>query len=91
MEEKKIDQQVAPQVVEDIDSTIALGTTSLVDKTMDESAVMSERKIEKVKQRQRVAKIVGKIGVYVFLIAMALIVLFPFYWMIISSLKTKDE
>ncbi|MBQ2914418.1 MAG: carbohydrate ABC transporter permease [Clostridia bacterium] len=52
---------------------------------------MSERKIEKVKQRQRVAKIVGKIGVYVFLIAMALIVLFPFYWMIISSLKTKDE
>lgn len=91
MEEKKIDQQVAPQVVEDIDSTIALGTTSLVDKTMDESAVMSERKIEKVKQRQRVAKIVGKIGVYAFLIAMALIVLFPFYWMIISSLKTKDE
>ena len=91
MEEKKIDQQVAPQVVEDIDSTIALGTTSLVDKTMDESAVMSERKIEKVKQRQRVAKIVGKIGVYAFLIAMALIVLFPFYWMIISSLKSKDE
>lgn len=91
MEEKKIDQQVAPQVVEDVDSTIALGTTSLVDKTMDESAVMSERKIEKVKQRQRVAKIVGKIGVYAFLIAMALIILFPFYWMIISSLKTKDE
>ena len=91
MEEKKIDQQVAPQVVEDIDSTIALGTTSLVDKTMDESAVMSERKIEKVKQRQRVAKVIGKIGVYAFLIAMALIVLFPFYWMIISSLKTKDE
>ncbi|MBQ9125521.1 MAG: carbohydrate ABC transporter permease [Clostridia bacterium] len=52
---------------------------------------MSERKIEKVKQRQRVAKIVGKIGVYAFLIAMALIVLFPFYWMIISSLKSKDE
>ncbi len=91
MEEKKIDQQVAPQVVEDIDSTIALGTTSLVDKTMDESAVMSERKIEKVKQRQRIAKIIGKVGVYAFLIAMALIVLFPFYWMIISSLKTKDE
>ena len=91
MEEKKIDQQVAPQVVEDIDSTSALGTTSLVDKTMDESAVMSERKIEKVKQRQRVAKVIGKIGVYAFLIAMALIVLFPFYWMIISSLKTKDE
>lgn len=91
MEEKKIEQQVAPQVVDDIDSTIALGTTSLVDKTIDESAVMAERKMEKVKKRQRIAKVIGKIGVYAFLIAMALIVLFPFYWMIISSLKTKDE
>ena len=91
MEEKKIEQQVAPQVVDDIDSTIALGTTSLVDKTIDESAVMAERKMEKVKKRQRIAKIIGKIGIYAFLIAMALIVLFPFYWMIISSLKTKDE
>ncbi|MBQ8433412.1 MAG: carbohydrate ABC transporter permease, partial [Clostridia bacterium] len=94
MEEKKIDQQVAPQVVEDvqdIDSKIAFGTNSLVDKAMDESAVMTERKIEQVKKRQRVAKVIGQVGVYVFLIAMALIVLFPFYWMIISSLKTKDE
>ena len=91
MEEKKIEQQVAPQVVDDIDSTIALGTTSLVDKTIDESAVMAERKMEKVKKRQRIAKVIGKIGIYAFLIAMALIVLFPFYWMIISSLKTKDE
>lgn len=91
MEEKKIDQQVAPEVVEDIDSKIALGTNSLVDKTMDESAVMAERKMERVKKAQRVAKVVGTIGVYIFLIVMALIVLFPFYWMIISSLKTKDE
>jgi len=30
-------------------------------------------------------------GTYLFLIIMALIVLFPFYWMIISSLKTLDE
>lgn len=91
MEEKKIDQQVAPEVVDDIDSKIALGTNSLVDKTMDESAVMAERKIERVKKAQRVAKVIGTVGVYIFLIAMALIVLFPFYWMIISSLKTKHE
>ena len=53
MEEKKIDQQVAPQVVEDvqdIDSKIAFGTNSLVDKAMDESAVMTERKIEQDKK-----------------------------------------
>ena len=91
MEENKMNQQVAPEVVDDIDSKIALGTVSLVDKTMDESAVMAERKMERVKKAQRIAKVIGTIGVYVFLIAMALVVLFPFYWMIISSLKTKDE
>ncbi|MBQ8910575.1 MAG: carbohydrate ABC transporter permease [Oscillospiraceae bacterium] len=35
--------------------------------------------------------ILVKIGTYAFLIAMALIVLFPFYWMIISSLKSTAE
>lgn len=89
MEEKKIDQQVAPEVVED--SQIAFGTESLVDSTIDQSAVMAERKIEMVKKRQRVLRVLGQIGVYVFLIIMAIIVLFPFYWMLISSLKTKTE
>ncbi len=41
--------------------------------------------------RSRVVKALVKIGTYLFLGAMALIVLFPFYWMIISSLKTLDE
>ena len=41
--------------------------------------------------RSRVVKTLVKIGTYLFLGAMALIVLFPFYWMIISSLKTLDE
>ena len=41
--------------------------------------------------RSRVVKILVKIGTYLFLGAMALIVLFPFYWMIVSSLKTLDE
>lgn len=89
MEEKKIDQQVAPEVVED--SQIAFGTESLVDSTIDQSAVMAERKIEMVKKRQRVLRVLGQIGVYAFLIVMAIIVLFPFYWMLISSLKTKTE
>jgi len=33
----------------------------------------------------------GKTGTYAFLLIMALIILFPFYWMIISSLKTLPE
>ncbi|MGN0794933.1 MAG: carbohydrate ABC transporter permease [Aristaeellaceae bacterium] len=31
------------------------------------------------------------VGTYTFLLLMALIVLFPFYWMLISSVKTLDE
>ncbi len=41
--------------------------------------------------RSRIVKTLVKTGTYLFLGAMALVVLFPFYWMIISSLKTLDE
>ena len=41
--------------------------------------------------RSRIVKTAVKAGTYLFLGLMALIVLFPFYWMIISSLKTLDE
>ena len=40
---------------------------------------------------QRVMRVFSLSGTYLFLGLMALIVLFPFYWMIISSLKTLDE
>ena len=53
--------------------------------------VMQSRDIEKVKTLARIWKIVGTVLVYAFLIFIALIVLFPFYWMIISSLKTLEE
>ena len=39
----------------------------------------------------RIGGILIKIGVYGFLFLMALIVLFPFYWMILSSVKTEGE
>ena len=52
---------------------------------------MVERDMEQVKKRQKTAKVVSKIVVYIFLIIMAVIVLFPFYWMIISSLKDLAE
>ena len=41
--------------------------------------------------RSRIIKALVKTGTYLFLGVMALIVLFPFYWMIISSLKTLEE
>lgn len=53
--------------------------------------VMKKRDIGKISKRQLVGKIFVQIGLYAFLTIMALVVLFPFYWMLISSLKTLDE
>ena len=58
---------------------------------MAELNVMQNRDMKKVSAHQRVVKIAVKILVYAFLITMGIIILFPFYWMIISSLKNVDE
>lgn len=58
---------------------------------MSTTTVMQERDIQKRTFMQKMFKIFGKTGTYAFLLIMALIVLFPFYWMIISSLKTLPE
>ena len=47
--------------------------------------------MQQVSIQQKIGKLVVKFFVYLFLIIMAVIVLFPFYWMIISSLKTLAE
>ena len=53
--------------------------------------VMQAKDLQKVSTASKVTQILVKIGVYAFLAVMALIVLFPFYWMIISSLKDLSE
>ncbi len=53
--------------------------------------VMQAKDIKKVSAGQTVLQILAKVGTYAFLCIMALIVLFPFYWMIISSLKSLAE
>lgn len=53
--------------------------------------IMKERDIQKVSVAQKVKGIISKTVIYIFLIIMAIIVLFPFYWMIISSLKSLSE
>ena len=52
---------------------------------------MHEKNMQQVTSQQRVAKFIVKFFVYAFLLVMAAAVLFPFYWMIISSLKTMEE
>lgn len=67
-------------------------TTETVQEATDmKKAVMHERDIEKVTKVQKVVRIIIQVILYIFLVAVAISVLFPFYWMIISSLKTYDE
>ena len=57
----------------------------------NKSNVMQEQNIQQVSVQQKIVKTIVLIAVYGFLLAMALIVLFPFYWMIASSLKSLTE
>ena len=52
---------------------------------------MTAKDLQQVSAGARITGAFVKTGTYVFLIIMAIIVLFPFYWMIISSLKTEAE
>ena len=53
--------------------------------------IMHEKSIEKTSKIQIVNNVVGTFFRYLFLVIVAIVVLFPFYWMIISSLKTLAE
>ena len=53
--------------------------------------VMQERNIQTLSIQQKIVQAGAKVLVYAFLMLMALIVLFPFYWMISSSLKSLAE
>ena len=59
--------------------------------TSKENIVMREKNMQQVSAQQKLIQLLVKIGVYAFLLVMALIVLFPFYWMLISSVKTLEE
>ncbi|MBQ8287687.1 MAG: carbohydrate ABC transporter permease [Clostridia bacterium] len=52
---------------------------------------MQEKDLKKVSTHQKVGKILVKVLLYTFLMVMALIVIFPFYFMLISSVKTLPE
>lgn len=59
--------------------------------TKKDNITMQEKNMQQVSFRQKIVKTLVLIGVYAFLLLMALIVLFPFYWMLISSVKTLEE
>ena len=47
--------------------------------------------VDAIKRGEKVSRIVMTIFTYIFILALALLVVFPFYWMIITSLKQNDE
>ena len=53
--------------------------------------VMHSKDMKKEKALGKAGKIIAQVATYTFLIIIAFIVVFPFYWMIISSLKTLPE
>ena len=50
-----------------------------------------ERRLDEENKRQRVMRVLVQIFLYVFLVIMALIIVFPFYFMLISSVKELAE
>ena len=55
------------------------------------SIVESGKTVESIKRREKIVHIVTTIFTYIFILALALTVMFPFYWMIITSLKQNNE
>ena len=47
--------------------------------------------VDAIKRGEKISRIVMTIFTYIFILALALLVVFPFYWMIITSLKQNDE
>ena len=47
--------------------------------------------VDAIKSAEKVMKIISTILTYIFILALALVVVFPFYWMIITSLKQVEE
>ena len=58
---------------------------------MSEIKVMKQKDMHKVSETAKVVGTIAKVLTYAFLCLMAIIIIFPFYWMIISSLKTVEE
>ena len=65
--------------------------TAAVEPSDITSKTLTEKNMKDVSARQKITKVVVYVLLYAFLIAMAIIVLFPFYWMIISSVKSLEE
>ncbi len=74
-----------------MDNKNFVSTVETTDAVALKGGVMAERNIDRIATVQKIFKVLGYILIYAFLGIMALTVLFPFYWMLISSVKSLDE
>lgn len=99
---ENIDEVVAP-VTEEVNNQDTVTVVSAKDSAMDQtvSAVNSQSAIfnrqgidvdvEKERKKQKVMDVLKYVLVYTFLTICAVLAFLPFYWMIISSVKTEAE
>lgn len=97
MKKKKEEIQIenAPSIDNATETTpkelvLATANGPMTDEEL-QKAVMHERDMHKTTVKQKVGRVIVQIVLYTFLVLIAISVLFPFYWMIISSLKTYEE
>ena len=72
---------------------VVLADVKQVTEAKKLTLVIKEAKltVEQLKKTERILKIISMVFVYAFLVVMALVILVPFYWMIITSLKSNSE
>lgn len=62
-----------------------------MENSLQSTTFDSVEKVQAAIKRQKVLKVIFKVIIYIFLILVAISTLFPFYWMINTSLKSMDE
>ena len=97
-DEKKVTPENTEEVVEQVELTPAVETAAednpiaiLSQHTIEFGSAEDAEDIAKKKKAAKIAHVVKMVIVYAFLIIVAISVLFPFYWMINSSLKSLEE
>ena len=69
--------------------------TDFSDEHIDKNIVLSiaeaGKTVESIQKAEKVGRIISTIFTYIFIVALAIIIIFPFYWMIITSLKQNEE
>ncbi len=89
-ENKNLNVEVTPEA-EEIKSEYSALTSANNNLAASLKKDAATYDVKKVERNTKIQKTVVSIVTHTFLIFLAIVVIFPFYWMIISSLKTYDE